>query len=540
MNSHLAQDSNFIMFRPQLREYFGDSLYATILAPKLEYWFHVVNKKQTDIDTKLFDENKKIEFHSKTCAVYYKFSTPCNHPQYRVGDSWIEETGLNKYELRKGFDVLRTHYKSIAIFNEALTRAEQTADIYILSAEKYTQLACTSDFSPFKVKNSYIFLIGENKIMWLDHHKKMPLSIKIKTFVNGDTIQKIIQIIDAIGYDDKQIFSLREQGVDDAIILELVKAITVITHQRCPIVFNGKYYLSYVDVKNNMTYYLRNDVLMDGLLNEVVKNKTPQDKEGNNLSPPRITLPLSSNQIATDAVLCAQSTEKHSQLIDYTGDVNFKSPEVQNLHPQDFKFSTPRDVNFTSPLKETKNTKEYDQRLAAATPAQSIAAAALFINFSDQDYVVGRALTTKQVAAIQTVVQDLCRANTALVPEVLTEEIHFVLLSEKAFKQAGVDFVKKLNTIKKMIGEGRWSRPAELCVAAINEKVQTENQAEKTRQELLADRAHWQQMLKLTHAVGRDETRSRQINEILAGINGKLQLLQTTSGVDLTTTMRGG
>lgn len=79
----------------------------------------------------------------------------------------------------------------------------------------------------------------------------------------------------------------------------------------------------------------------------------------------------------------------------------------------------------------------------------------------------------------------------------LEKEIKTAILSKTSFANAHPDFHKKLNTIKKLIKEGRWTTPA----AVIQEKAVFMRKAIdpiiRELQEAELDYAHWQNMLDL-------------------------------------------
>jgi hypothetical protein len=77
-----------------LTELTGSSSSA-LLVLQLEYWF------------------------SKKNEGFYKFLAPCQHTQYREGDSWTEQLGLSKDQLRTALAKLCTQYTSRTAFRKA-------------------------------------------------------------------------------------------------------------------------------------------------------------------------------------------------------------------------------------------------------------------------------------------------------------------------------------------------------------------------------------------------------------------------------------
>lgn len=73
--SMLADDRRSVSYRPRLNALTG-SVTATILFQQILYWW---------------DKNNQQPF--------YKFAAPCDHPDYKEGDSWQEELGFSRKEL---------------------------------------------------------------------------------------------------------------------------------------------------------------------------------------------------------------------------------------------------------------------------------------------------------------------------------------------------------------------------------------------------------------------------------------------------------
>ena len=81
----------FIKFNPNINNYFGNDK-SSIIVDRLEYWF------------------------SKCENSFYKFLEPCDHALYRVGDSWLEETGIKRKTFKKVFKLFGTWYNSKSEF----------------------------------------------------------------------------------------------------------------------------------------------------------------------------------------------------------------------------------------------------------------------------------------------------------------------------------------------------------------------------------------------------------------------------------------
>ena len=81
----------FIKFNPNINNYFGNDK-SSIIVDRLEYWF------------------------SKCENSFYKFLEPCDHALYRVGDSWLEETGIKRHTFKRVFKLFGTWYNSKSEF----------------------------------------------------------------------------------------------------------------------------------------------------------------------------------------------------------------------------------------------------------------------------------------------------------------------------------------------------------------------------------------------------------------------------------------
>jgi len=78
----LGNDKNIIPYRKELNKITG-GITATILLQQFIYWWNITEQK-----------------------AFYKFIEPCDHRDYKEGDSWTEELGMTKYEFRTAFKKL--------------------------------------------------------------------------------------------------------------------------------------------------------------------------------------------------------------------------------------------------------------------------------------------------------------------------------------------------------------------------------------------------------------------------------------------------
>lgn len=83
----------FIKYNPALKAEFG-SQNAVLLFDRLEYWF------------------------AKSKDQFYKFIEPCNHPLYKIGDSFAEELGFSHKVFRTAFDKIGVRYRSKTEFEK--------------------------------------------------------------------------------------------------------------------------------------------------------------------------------------------------------------------------------------------------------------------------------------------------------------------------------------------------------------------------------------------------------------------------------------
>jgi len=83
----IADDKSLITYRPALNK-ITKSVIGTILLQQILYW------------------------HDKSKGKFYKFKAPCNHKDYREGDSWTEELGFNKSEFDRALKCIGCQKKS--------------------------------------------------------------------------------------------------------------------------------------------------------------------------------------------------------------------------------------------------------------------------------------------------------------------------------------------------------------------------------------------------------------------------------------------
>lgn len=245
-------------------------------------------------------------------------------------------------------------------------------------------------------------------------------------------------------------------------------------------VFQGQYYLSYFDTRKGMTVYLRNHALIDEKLDALLEG------------------------------FRAQPMRKREQVIDSNKDANIQSPEIESFNLRRLKKSISGDEKIQFAYKGTDiTTQDYKHRTAAeegnskieSAPVEKTRdpnfAAAVVLKKREEDFVpadrpepvIGKSITKNQQTEIGRMIAS-CEPDPRA-QEKLQAEIEFCMLDEGSFTQAGNDFVRKLNTIKKCLREGRWTTPSKFAEKAA-EKISNVQQTNQIReQELEGECAHW-------------------------------------------------
>lgn len=334
-------------------------------------------------------------------------------------------------------------------------------------------------------------------------------------------------------------FSLREfRGAFDKIGVRYKskkQLKTVLASDQDP--FEGRFYLSYIDVRSGHTFYLRNHVVVDAMLTDLLNSYTPSEPP-NNSQPP---------DISRDAVL--------------------SFPEITKRHPQKLQNVTSGDDKTTSLYKEQKITNKDDTKTTTAIPpeqtatqettdqtnALSFAAAVLKKNKTKAmsstqaatppsksnthtatntpslvvDNVIGEQLTPLQQRYLECVHTSVQSQFPDVTPEVLLAGMTHTLCDPQAFTQAGSDFFKKLNTLQKTIQRGGWQVPAAVIKTKQQSVINHRRELEAQIRELEGDRAHLSRMLSVLSKTEDDRvfaSLERQLFECNLKIN---QLIKT-------------
>jgi hypothetical protein len=205
--------------------------------------------------------------------------------------------------------------------------------------------------------------------------------------------------------------------------------------------FKGKCYLAYRDVVNGLTYFLRNHAVANAVVESVVKGYKP--------APVQET---------------PQSCFERNRQI----------PETGNSHPQTLAKPVSGDGNNPSLLisNHKMTTKDDSSNGAVSCQKQALvikkpkfAAAEL----SSNDLIIQSTPSALQAQHIQELAEEFYQAYGVSKDE-LAHQIIATVTNCSYFSDAGKDFLKKFNTIKKVMRAGMWAPPAEVVLKADEEK----------------------------------------------------------------------
>lgn len=127
-------------------------------------------------------------------------------------------------------------------------------------------------------------------------------------------------------------------------------------------------------------------------------------------------------------------------------------------------------------------------------------AAATFNFFVGQETKIGESLTEEQRKWLKVTLSDVVQHFPDQDAARLESEVMFTLLDAKSFTQAGDDFVKKLNTILKMIRSGRWITPRGLASKKEKQYQQEVDALQQQRLDYQLDCDQWIKMMELPHS----------------------------------------
>jgi len=142
------------------------------------------------------------------------------------------------------------------------------------------------------------------------------------------------------------------------------------------------------------------------------------------------------------------------------------------------------------------------ENTAASKAGKSAAAFSKKIAMDGNDALIADVLTPNQLTIVQNTARELS-AHVNRDPDLLGKELEVVILSSTSFTHANRDFLKKLNTIKKIIKERGWQTPAVMLEKKqVLEKKQNDDFKKKLF-ETQAEIKHWEKMADHSKEKGR-------------------------------------
>lgn len=168
---------------------------------------------------------------------------------------------------------------------------------------------------------------------------------------------------------------------------------------------------------------------------------------------------------------------------------------------------TENTTQITTEIKKTAAEKDQTSSIAAAEekskPLAVVALEKKLEAIKSQELpqmLIGKSLTYLQEIQVAKTAKEMVKHKRHGDAKELAEEIAFALLSSETFTQAGKDFFKKLNTIRKCIREGRWSKPAKLLEQASKKANSAQQNQKAMQQELEGECAHWKHVAEIFKA----------------------------------------
>ena len=202
--------------------------------------------------------------------------------------------------------------------------------------------------------------------------------------------------------------------------------------------FQGKPYLSYVDVKNGLTYYIRNHEVAGAVIDSVLNNFKPvmEQADPDDISPCELNIP----DLRNLTILSSKARDSSFPYKEALEDIQEKTAEAEGCKSE-------RAEQASSPVIE------------------KTASSADFV-LSDSDLLIGDALSLPQVYRLKNMVKKihLAGALQAYPADKLFELLSHTILSPKSYPKAGQDFILKLNIIHKSIQNGTWTPPADFVL----------------------------------------------------------------------------
>lgn len=214
--------------------------------------------------------------------------------------------------------------------------------------------------------------------------------------------------------------------------------------------FIGKYYLSYRDIRNGLTFYQRNHKLANQIAALVLAGFDPGFTQ----------LPPDESEVS--------ELDKHQ----FMNQPNIISGNRQSSFP-------------------IKGIQESTAKVKAASKLRA-AETKIFT-----DVLISEKLTEQQINAVKILVSELVEAQKidfSESPEFLCQAICFELLDQNSFKKCKQEFPRKLNAIKNEIVKSRWTIPANMLKQEKETSAQEHDSLKRKIQEAISDQKHWERM----------------------------------------------
>lgn len=373
VNKTLSLFQKKIPYIPELRSICGDSLTASILMQQLEYWF------------------------SRNECGFYKFLSPCQHEQYREGDSWCEELGFSKDEFRTAFKKIGQSYRS-----------------------------------------------------------------------------------------KSQMVKSMENDADP---------------------FGGKMYMSFYEPLKGTTTYLRNHDVVDQVLYNLVRGEPNNDKDLEGEDSRHTDVGQANIRGLAETISCSGDAQ-----------AAYKEQRLQAENTTEITAARNRCVNSDS-YKQVAAASHYFSKNSKSNNERSNSS-----KHGRPDNQIRETLSCDQAKYVEHVVSHLSKLQGIEYQQLFDEVVH-VLLSPKCFSNAGNDFGKKLNTIKRVIKSGSWTSPTaviEKKQQAVQEKV---SPLVSARDEAAQEVRHWSNLLSIVLKRG-DKEQGDDYQKLLSLAKSKFKKYQ--------------
>ena len=223
---------------------------------------------------------------------YYKFLEPCDHSLYKNGDSWTEELGFTKHGFKTAFNKIGSRYKSRSEFAK-------------IQHESYELLSPSGQILVNNIVSTLCdsgYFLGDNLSAWKE--------------LSAETSLQFIAALQNIA----------ESTHDEGTLCDI--------HRMLMRVFDGNFYLSFLDRRSGMTYYCRYHQKVNTMLADVLN----------------------------DQPSCKPDGSRDGEGNDGRRFLESKKPTSRNLNPLFLESKNPTSPSY----KETKKTAREDKQREAA------------------------------------------------------------------------------------------------------------------------------------------------------------------------------